>query len=120
MYAVDASNYRQVPLGVVVPRSRDDVIATVAACRAHDVPIVSRAGGTGLAGQTINAGVVMDFSKYMHHILELDPIGHWAVVEPGVVCDQLDKAANPYELAFGPRPATHSRCGFGGMLGKNY
>ncbi len=119
MYAVDASNYRQIPLGVVVPRTRDDAIATVAACRAFGVPVVSRAGGTGLAGQTVNTGIVLDFSKYMHHILEFDPIGHSAVVEPGVVCDQLDRAASPFDLAFGPRPATHSRCGFGGMLGNN-
>ncbi len=119
MYALDASNYRHVPLGVVVPRTREDVIATVAACRAHGVLIVSRAGGTGLAGQTTNTGVVLDFSKYMHRIVEFDSIGHSAVVEPGVVCDQLDAAAAPYELTFGPRPATHSRCGFGGMLGNN-
>jgi len=119
MYAVDASNYRQIPLGVVIPRTRADVISAVAACRAHGAPIVSRAGGTGLAGQTINTGVVIDFSKYMNHILELDSIGRFAVLEPGVVCDQLDEAAAPYELTFGPRPATHSRCGFGGMLGND-
>jgi FAD/FMN-containing dehydrogenase/Fe-S oxidoreductase len=119
MYAVDASNYRQVPIGVVVPRTRDDVIATIAACRAHGAAVVSRAGGTALAGQTVNTGVVLDFSKYMHRILALDSIGHTALVEPGVLCDQLDEAAAPFALIFGPRPATHSRCGFGGMLGNN-
>jgi FAD/FMN-containing dehydrogenase/Fe-S oxidoreductase len=119
MYAVDASNYRQIPLGVVVPRTRADVIATVAACRAHGAAVLSRAGGTSLAGQTVNRGVVIDFSKYMHRILELDSIGRAAVVEPGVICDQLERAAAPYELTFGPRPATHSRCGFGGMLGND-
>ena len=119
MYAVDASNYRQVPTCVVLPRSRADVLATIAACRAFGVPVVSRTGGTALAGQTVNTGVVLDFSKYMNHILELDPVARHAVVEPGVVCDQLNEAAGPFELVFGPRPATHSRCGFGGMLGNN-
>jgi len=119
MYAVDASNYRQVPTCVVVPRSRADVIATVAACRPFEVPVVSRAGGTALAGQSVNTGVVIDFSKYMRHILEVDPFARHAVVEPGVVCDQLNEAVASHELVFGPRPATHSRCGFGGMLGNN-
>ncbi len=119
MYALDASNYRHVPTAVVVPKTREDVIATVAVCRAHGVPITSRAGGTGLAGQTTNTGVILDFSTYLHHILELDAIGQSALVEPGVVCDRLAKAAKPFDLTFGPRPATHDRCGFGGMLGNN-
>ncbi|HEX8791419.1 MAG TPA: FAD-binding and (Fe-S)-binding domain-containing protein [Polyangiaceae bacterium] len=119
MYALDASNYRHVPTAVVVPKTRADVIATVGVCREHGVPITSRVGGTGLAGQTTNIGVVIDFSKHLRHILELDAIGQTALVEPGVICDQLAKAAAPFDLTFGPRPATHDRCGFGGMLGNN-
>ncbi len=119
MYAVDASNYRQVPSGVVVPRRREDVIATVAVCRAHGVPIVSRAGGTGLAGQTVNRAVIIDFSKYMNSILGLDPAERWARVEPGVICDSLAEAAAPHTLTWGPQPSTHSHCCFGGMLGNN-
>src|SRR3954453_321284 len=72
LYATDASNYRQVPIGVVVPRDEDDVIATVAACRAHGAPVLPRGGGTSLCGQCCNVAVVIDFSKYMHRVLEID------------------------------------------------
>lgn len=106
MYAVDASNYRHVPIGVVVPGRREDVIATVAVCRAHGVPIVSRAGGTGLAGQTVNRALVIDFSKYMNSILDLDPTARRARVEPGVICDSLAEAdALPHTLTWGPQGA---------------
>lgn len=119
MYAVDASNYRQIPIGVVCPKSIADVEATVAACRAYGAPLVSRGGGTALAGQTVNAAIVIDWSKYMNHILELDPRGGFARVEPGVVCDDVVHAAKPYRLTWGPQPATHTHCCFGGMLGNN-
>jgi len=89
LYATDLSVFRQVPIGVVIPRTVDDVVATVAVCREHDVPILARGGGTSLAGQTCNVAVVIDFSKYLHHILEYDPLGRTAWVEPGVICDQL-------------------------------
>ena len=84
LYAHDASNYRQVPLGVAIPRSKEDAVAIVAACRAFGAPIVSRAGGTGCAGQTTNTAVVIDWSKYMHRVLELDPERRFARVLPGV------------------------------------
>jgi FAD/FMN-containing dehydrogenase/Fe-S oxidoreductase len=119
MYSVDASNYRHVPVGVVVPASQEDAIAAVAVCRAHDVPIVARAGGTGLAGQTVNRAVVLDFSRYVNRILSLDPGARIARVEPGVICDTLADAAAPHSLTWGPQPATHSHCCFGGMLGNN-
>jgi FAD/FMN-containing dehydrogenase/Fe-S oxidoreductase len=119
MYAVDASNYRQVPIGVVVPRSKQDVINTVAAARKFGAPVLSRGGGTSLCGQCCNVAVVMDFSKYMNHILELNPEGKFARVEPGVICDEVVKAAKPYTLTYGPDPATHNHCCFGGMLGNN-
>src|SRR5690348_17965187 len=73
LYSTDASNYRQVPIGVVIPRRIDDVIATIAVCREHGAPVLSRGGGTSLAGQTCNVAVVIDYSKYLHRILALDP-----------------------------------------------
>jgi len=119
MYAVDASNYRQVPIGVVIPRSVDDVLQAMAACRKFRAPVFSRGGGTSLAGQCCNVGVVIDFSKYLNHILELNPAEKYARVEPGTICDDVVNAARPHELTYGPQPATHSRCVFGGMLGNN-
>ena len=119
MYAHDASNYRMVPLGVVLPRSADDVVATVNACRKHGVPLHGRGGGTGIPGQTVNNGVVLDFSKYMRRIQRLSPDEKLASVEPGIVLDELRDAAKPFELTFGPDPATHTRCTLGGMIGNN-
>ena len=119
MYASDASNYRMVPIGVVLPRHAGDVVSTVAACRAHGAPIVARGGGTSIPGQTVNTGVLLDFSKHMNRIIELDPQQQRARVQPGVVLDQLRTAANRHGLTFGPDPATHSRCTLGGMIGNN-
>jgi FAD/FMN-containing dehydrogenase/Fe-S oxidoreductase len=119
LYATDGSNYRQVPLGVVVPKSREDVIATVAACHKFNAPLLSRGGGTSLAGQCCNVAVVMDWSKYLHHILELNPAKKYARVQPGTICDTLRNAAKPHTLTWGPDPATHDHCTFGGMLGNN-
>src|SRR5438093_879184 len=92
LYATDASNYRQTPIGVVVPRTKDDVIATVAACSEFGSPVLSRGAGTSIAGQCCNVAVILDFSKYLNQILELDPHSQSAVVQPGVVCDQLRAA----------------------------
>jgi len=119
LYATDASNYRQVPIGVVRPQSADDVIATVALARKHGAPILSRGGGTSLAGQCCNVAVVMDFSKYMHDIVELNPDEKYAWVQPGIVLDDLRTAAEQHRLTFGPDPATHTRCTIGGMIGNN-
>jgi FAD/FMN-containing dehydrogenase/Fe-S oxidoreductase len=119
LYATDASNYRQVPIGVVVPRSVDDVVATVAACRRHGAPVLSRGGGTSLAGQSCNVGVIIDFSKYLNGVLEIDPDRRVARVQPGVVLDDLRAAASGHGLTFGPDPATHDRCTLGGMIGNN-
>src|SRR5687767_11073112 len=85
LYATDGSNYRQVPIGVVLPRDTDDVIGATAICRAHDVPLLPRGGGTSLAGQCCNVAVVLDCSKYLHRVLEIDPIRRLARVEPGIV-----------------------------------
>jgi FAD/FMN-containing dehydrogenase/Fe-S oxidoreductase len=119
LYATDGSNYRQVPIGVVLPRTVDDVIAVVAACRRHGAPLLSRGGGTSLAGQCCNVAVVMDFSKYLHHIIELDAQQKFAWVEPGCVLDHLRDAAEAHTLTFAPDPSTHTHNTLGGMIGNN-
>jgi FAD/FMN-containing dehydrogenase/Fe-S oxidoreductase len=119
LYANDGSVYRQLPIGVVVPRSADDTVAAMAVCRSHGAPIVARGCGTGLAGQTVNEAVMFDFSKYMRSIVELDPVSRRARVQPGVVLDWLRDAAEEHDLTFGPDPATHTRCTLGGMIGNN-
>ncbi len=107
------------PIGLVVPRDAEDVIAAVAACRRHGAPVLSRGAGTSLAGQCCNVAVVLDFTKYMRQILELDASGKSARVQPGVVCDTLRNAAEQHRLTWGPDPSTHSRCTLGGMIGNN-
>jgi FAD/FMN-containing dehydrogenase/Fe-S oxidoreductase len=119
MYATDASNYRQIPIGLVVPRDDEDVIAAVAACRKYGAPVLPRGAGTSLAGQCCNVAVVLDFTKYMNKILELDPDRRVARVQPGVVLDTLRNQAETHHLTFGPDPSTHSRCSLGGMIGNN-
>ncbi len=119
MYATDASNYRQVPIGVVLPKDVDDVIKTIAACRRFGAPILMRGGGTSLAGQCCNVAVVLDMSKYMNRIIELDPEKKLARVQPGLILDDLRHAAEQHHLTFGPDPATHDRCTLGGMIGNN-
>jgi len=118
-YATDASNYRQIPIGLVIPLDEQDVIATVAACRAFDAPILSRGAGTSLAGQGCNTAVILDFSKYMHHIGTVDPIARTVHVQPGAILDRVRDAAERHNLTFAPDPATHSRCTLGGMIGNN-
>lgn len=119
LYATDASNYRQVPIGVVLPRDADDVVATMALCREHDVPVLPRGAGTSLAGQCCNVAVVLDFTKYMGRVIELDPASRLARVQPGTVLDVLRAAAEAHGLTFGPDPATHGRCTLGGMIGND-
>src|SRR5277367_6528115 len=119
LYATDGSNYRQVPIGVVVPRDKEDVLATIALCRDHHAPVLARGGGTSLAGQCCNSAVILDFTKYMDGILEVDPVRRIARVEPGVVLDQLRSAAEKHHLTFAPDPASHDRCTLGGMIGNN-
>ncbi|HKN98148.1 MAG TPA: FAD-binding and (Fe-S)-binding domain-containing protein, partial [Pseudonocardiaceae bacterium] len=119
LYANDASIYRQVPVGVVVPKTAEDVVAGVAVCRRFGAAVFGRGCGTGLAGQTVNAGVVFDFSQYMNRVLAIDPAGRTARVQPGVICDDLRSAAGQHGLTFAPDPATHDRCTLGGMIGNN-
>lgn len=118
-YAADASNYRQIPIGVVIPRTVEDIVETLDLCREYGVPILPRGGGTSQNGQCVNVAVVIDTSKYLNRVLEIDPGAMTARVEPGVVCDALRDAAEQHALTFGPDPATHSRCTLGGMIGNN-
>jgi FAD/FMN-containing dehydrogenase/Fe-S oxidoreductase len=119
LYATDASNYRQVPIGLVIPRDANDVIASIAACREFGAAVLTRGAGTSVAGQTCNVAVVIDFSKYMRSVIALDPITRRARVQPGIVLDALRNHAERHELTFAPDPATHSRCTLGGMIGNN-
>ncbi len=119
LYSTDGSNYRQVPIGVVLPHDTDDVLAAISTCREFGAPLLCRGGGTSLAGQCCNVAVVLDFSKYMSRILEIDPARRIARVQPGVVLDHLRNAAEKHHLTFAPDPATHDRCTIGGMIGNN-
>ncbi|MEV5607960.1 FAD-binding and (Fe-S)-binding domain-containing protein [Streptomyces sp. NPDC052225] len=114
---MDASNYRRVPLGVVAPKDADDVHATLALCKERGIPVVGRGGGTSIAGQATGTGIVLDFTRHMNRVLDIDPAARTARVQPGVVLDRLQAAASP--LRFGPDPSTHSRCTLGGMIGNN-
>src|SRR5881392_1419925 len=119
LYATDASNYRQVPIGVVIPRDTDDVMITVEIARNFGAPILARGGGTSLAGQCCNVAVVLDTSKYMNRVVNLDPKTRTAQVEPGVILDSLQEAAKQHGLMFAPDPSTHNHCTLGGMIGNN-
>jgi FAD/FMN-containing dehydrogenase/Fe-S oxidoreductase len=119
LYSTDASNYRHIPIGVVIPRDEADVITTVALCRRFHAPILTRGAGTSLAGQGCNAAVILDFSKYMNGMGEIDVENRTVHVQPGIVLDRVRDAAEKLHLTFAPDPATHSRCTIGGMIGNN-
>ena len=119
LYATDGSNYRQTPIGVVVPKNKVDIIKIVEICRKHEAPLLARGGGTSLAGQCCNVAVVMDTTKYYNHVLYIDPDAKLARVQPGIVLDDLRRAADEYGLTFGPDPATHTHCTLGGMMGND-
>ncbi len=119
LYATDGSNYRQVPIGVVVPRSIEDVVEAVACAREHGAPIVARGGGTSLAGQCCNVALVIDTTKFINRLLWLDPSARRARVQPGLVLDRLRERAEEHHLTFAPDPSTHNHCTLGGMIGNN-
>jgi FAD/FMN-containing dehydrogenase/Fe-S oxidoreductase len=118
-YSSDASNYRVVPEVVVFPRSADDVLAVGAVCREMAVPLTARGGGTSIAGNAVGPGVVLDMSRHMGRVVDIDPEARTAIVQPGVVLDRLQQAARGHGLRFGPDPSSHSRCTVGGMIGNN-
>ncbi|MGH9451334.1 MAG: FAD-binding and (Fe-S)-binding domain-containing protein [Terriglobia bacterium] len=119
IYAVDSSNYRQPPIGVVIPRDVEDILLAAEVCREFGAPLLPRGAGTSLAGQACNVAVVLDTSKFLCNVLEIDPVQRTARVQPGVVLDRLRDAVAPHGLTFAPDPATHSRCTLGGMIGNN-
>src|SRR5580698_4629482 len=119
VYSHDASNYRQVPIGVVIPRHEQDVIATVNLARAEKIPILARGGGTALGGQATSAALVLDFSKYMNRVLAIDASAKTATVQPGVIQSALNAQLAPHGLFFAPDPSTKDRCTIGGMIGNN-
>ena len=120
LYATDASNYRQVPIGVVLPKNENDVFYTISICRKYKAPLLSRGGGTSLAGQCCNVAVIMDMSKYFNKILSINKEKKLVTVQPGIVLDEVRTATQDQTgLTFGPDPATHSHCTIGGMLGNN-
>ena len=119
LYATDASNFRMPPIGVVVPRTIDDVVATHEVCAAHDAPVLCRGAGTSLSGETVNHAVVIDFSKYLHHVLDIDVERRQARVEPGAINDVVNEHAKAHGLVFGPDPSTHAYCTIGGNVGNN-
>ncbi|WLW51647.1 FAD-binding and (Fe-S)-binding domain-containing protein [Streptomyces sp. YU58] len=118
-YSTDASNFRQTPIGVVVPRTPEAAAEAVAVAREHDAPVLSRGGGTSLAGQCTNTAVVIDFSKYCDRLESVDVGARTCVVQPGIVLDDLNRQLAPTGLRYGPEPATHANCTIGGMIGNN-
>jgi FAD/FMN-containing dehydrogenase/Fe-S oxidoreductase len=119
LYATDASNYRHIPIGVVIPLDEADVVATVDLCRRFNAPLLSRGAGTSLSGQGCNAAIILDFSKYMNGMGAIDTASRTVHVQPGIVLDRVRDAAEKFSLTFAPDPATHSRCTIGGMIGNN-
>lgn len=119
LYSTDASNYRQIPIGVVIPRTLGDVESAVAVAREFGVPLLPRGGGTSLAGQGCNVALIVDMSKYLNQVLEIDPGRGVARVQPGTILDDLRNRAERHHLTYGPDPSTHTHCTLGGMIGNN-
>ncbi len=119
LYSTDASIYRIEPVGVVLPRNADDVQAVIRACNREGVWVLPRGGGTSLSGQTVNHAVVVDFSKYMHDVLEVRPEEGWVRTQPGITLDELNRQLRPHGLFFTPDPSTSSRANVGGAMGNN-
>src|SRR6059036_525709 len=119
LYATDASNFRQAPIGVVVPRTTEDVVATHRVCHAYRAPILSRGCGTSLSGETVNYAVVIDHSKYLNRIGPVDAKARTITVQPGAINEHVNRATGPHDLVFGPDPSTHAYCTIGGNIGNN-
>lgn len=119
MYATDASAYREVPTGVVYPVDGEDIVALVRFANEHGIPLIPRAAGTSLAGQVVGSGLIVDVSRHMNKILEINTEAHWVTVQPGVVLDELNLHLKPLGLFFSPETSTSNRCNIGGMVGNN-
>jgi FAD/FMN-containing dehydrogenase/Fe-S oxidoreductase len=119
LYSTDASMYQVEPIGVVIPRDADDVMAAFDVARGHQVALLPRGGGTSLTGQTVNRALVLDFSQHMNQVLEVNAEEGWTRVQPGLVQDELNAHVRPLGLLFGPDTSTSNRATLGGMLGNN-
>ena len=119
MYSTDASIYSMEPIGVVLPRTNEDVSNIIKIAYKNNVSILPRGGGTGLSGQTVNHSIVIDFSKYMHRIIDINPEEKWVKTQPGITIDQLNTNLKKYNLFITPDPSTTSRANVGGALGNN-
>src|SRR5215510_3508551 len=120
MYSTDASIYEIEPIGVVIPRTHEDVFASLEIARDFKVPVLPRGGGTSLAGQTVGEAVVIDMSKYLNRVIEVNTEERWAIVEPGVVQEQLNLHLKPMGFLFGPDTSTANRATIRGLLGTNF
>jgi FAD/FMN-containing dehydrogenase len=119
LYSTDASVYQIQPLGVVIPKTRQDIIRTIEICQRHRVPLTMRGGGTSQAGQAIGEGIQVDTSKYYNRLLEVNEAERWVRVEPGIVLDELNAQLAPLGLRFAPDISTASRATIGGMMANN-
>lgn len=119
MYSTDASAYREVPLAVARAKNSDDLKTLINFARTEKIPLIPRTAGTSLAGQVVGTGIVVDVSRYMTAILEINAAEHWVRVEPGVILDELNLRVSPSGLFFGPETSTSNRCMIGGMTGNN-
>lgn len=119
LYATDASVYRELPTAVCRPANKEDIRKALTFCRQNNLPVIPRAAGTSLAGQVVGSGMVLDFSRYMNRILELNTREKWIRVEPGVILDELNDYLKPFGLFFGPETSTSNRCMIGGMVANN-
>ncbi|GAB4293239.1 MAG: FAD-binding and (Fe-S)-binding domain-containing protein [Myxococcota bacterium] len=119
LYATDASIYQIMPIGVVFPKSKEDAVRAIELAAEYEVPTLPRGAGTSLAGQTVGKALIIDYSRYMNRIIEVNPDERWARVEPGVIADSLNRYTASYGLIFGPDTSTTNRCNIGGMIGNN-
>src|SRR5437763_6938125 len=119
LYSTDASVYQMIPLGVVIPRTDEDVVRAVQIAGRHGVSITARGGGTSQAGQAVGAGLQLDTSKYLHRVLDVDLASRSAWIQPGVVLDELNAELRPHALRFAPDISTASRATIGGMIANN-
>ena len=119
LYATDASAYREMPLAVAIPQTKDDILQLIEFATKNNTALIPRAAGTSLAGQVVGNGIVVDISKHFNRILEFNPSENWVIVEPGVIRDELNRFLKPHGLFFGPETSTANRAMIGGMVGNN-